>query len=141
MARSYASSAARRKVVSTSPSSIHSSLASLAAKSALRARPVGDPFVGAAEHQNLNQLLEDHPVRATSPVATEWMVGLVFGQEGTELLPDGLLFDVWLDGGHEAYSFGSGSVRNSPDDGASVPASHAEAPLLTEALRLSRPFI
>src|SRR5215208_2866616 len=33
-------------------------------------------------------------------------------------------------------SFRSGSARNSPDDGAFVPASHVDAPLLTEALSL-----
>src|SRR5215204_4700576 len=54
------------------------------------------------------------------------MIDLPLGQEGRELLPDGL-DDVWLDGGHERHSFCSGSVRNSPNDGASVPALHMQA--------------
>jgi hypothetical protein len=59
-------------------------------------------------------------------VATEGMVDLPLGQEGTKLFPNGL-DDVWLDGGHETYLFCSGSVRNSPNDRASVPALHMEA--------------
>jgi len=55
------------------------------------------------------------------------MVDLVFREEGFELLPD-LLDDVWWESGHGRCSFRSGSVRNSPDDGASVPASHVDAP-------------
>jgi hypothetical protein len=55
------------------------------------------------------------------------VVDLVFWEEGFELLPDGL-DDVWWESGHRMYSFRSGSVRNSPDDGASVPASHADVP-------------
>jgi len=41
---------------------------------------VSDPPVGASEHQNLNQLLEDHPVGYPRSVAAEWMVGLPLGQ-------------------------------------------------------------
>jgi hypothetical protein len=79
--------------------------------------------VGAPEHQDLDQLLEDEPLGDAPPVATERMVGLVLGQEGTELLLDGL-DEVRFECGHGAYSFCSGSVENSPDDGASVPALH-----------------
>jgi hypothetical protein len=43
---------------------------------ALRASLVGDPPVGASEHQDLDQLLEDHPVGDTLSVATERMIGL-----------------------------------------------------------------
>ena len=111
------------------PKALHHSeldpLVAPTAQGALRASPIGDPFVGAPKHQDLDQFLEDNPVGDAPPVATEWMVGLVFGQEGTELLEDGL-DDVWLDGGHGVYSFRSGSVRNSPDDGASVPALHVD---------------
>src|SRR5215207_1828544 len=113
------------------PESLHHSeldpLVTTTAQGALRARLVGDPFVGAAEHKDLDQFLEDNPAGDAPPVAAEWMIGLSLGQESLELHPDGL-DDVWLNGGHEAYSFSrSGSVRNSPDDGASVPALHVEA--------------
>jgi len=54
------------------------------------------------------------------------MVCLPLGQEGTKLLPDGL-DDVWLDGGHGTYSFCSGSLEDSPNDGVSVPALHVQA--------------
>jgi hypothetical protein len=79
--------------------------------------------VGATEDQDLDQFLEDDPLGDAPPVTTERMVGLVFGQEGTELLEDGL-DKVWFECGHGAYSFRSGSLENSPDDGASVPALH-----------------
>jgi hypothetical protein len=49
----------------------------------------------------------------------------VFGKEGFELLPD-RLDDVWWESGHGRYSFRSRSVKNSPDDGTSVPASHVD---------------
>ncbi len=81
--------------------------------------------VGAAEHKDLNQLLEDDPVGDTSPVATERMVSFVLGQQGFKLLEDGL-DDVRWERGHGVYSFRSGSVENSPDDGASVPALHVD---------------
>lgn len=43
------------------------------------------------------------------------------GQQGTELLPDGLA-DVWWQGGHVVCSFVSGSLENSLNDRASVSA-------------------
>ncbi len=64
---------------------------SLAAQGALRAEPIGDPLVGAAEHEDLDQLLEDDPVRDAGFVATARMVGLVLGQQSLELLEAGLL--------------------------------------------------
>src|SRR3954447_19696142 len=98
-----------------------------ATQRALRARVVGDPFVGTPEHQDLDQLAENHPVGDARPVTSERMVRLSLGQEGTELLEDGL-DDVWLDGGHGTHSFSrSGSLENSPNDGASVPALHIDA--------------
>src|SRR5215212_3310457 len=93
---------------------------------ALRAGTVGDPLVGAAEGQDLDQFLEDEPVGDARAVAAQRMSGLAFGQEDTKLLPDGL-DDVCWECGHGAYSFCSGSVKNSPDGGASVPALHAKA--------------
>jgi hypothetical protein len=111
------------------PESIHhpelDPLVAPATQRALRARSIGDPPVGTSEHQDLDQLLEDDPLWDAPPVASERMVGLVLGQEGTELLPDGL-DEVRFECGHGAYSFRSGSLENSPNDGASVPALHLD---------------
>jgi hypothetical protein len=57
--------------------------------------------------------------------AAERVLSGPLGQEVTKLFPDGL-DDVWSDGGLGMYSFCSGSVWNSPDDGVSVPALHTE---------------
>src|SRR5215208_1020783 len=54
------------------------------------------------------------------------MVGAALGKEGFELLPDGL-DEVRFECGHGACSFRSGSLENSPHDGASVPALHHDA--------------
>src|SRR5215207_10773377 len=62
-----------------------------ATQSALRARLIGDPPVGAAEHQDLDQLLEDQPVGDAWLVAAERMIDLSLWQEGLELLPNGFL--------------------------------------------------
>jgi hypothetical protein len=97
-----------------------------ATQGALRAGCVGDPLVGAPEHQDLDQFLKDNSVGDTPPVAAQRMIGPVFGQEGTKLLEDGL-DDVRWECGHGTYSLCSGSARNFPDDGASVPALHTEA--------------
>jgi hypothetical protein len=59
-------------------------------------------------------------------VASERMVGAALGKEGFELLPDGLDEVRWKCG-HGACSFRSGSLENSPHDGASVPALHHDA--------------
>jgi hypothetical protein len=53
------------------------------------------------------------------------MVRLSLGQEGTKLLEDGLDEIRW-ECGHGAYSFYSGGLEDSLDDGVSGPASHAE---------------
>ncbi len=84
-------------------------------------------------------MLGDHPVWDAPPVTIERMVGLVLGQEGTELLEDGF-DDVRWHCGHGAPSFRLGSVKNSPDDGASGLALYIQKlSLLTEALSLMRP--
>src|SRR5215216_2781892 len=54
------------------------------------------------------------------------MVGAALGKEGFKLLPDGL-DEVRFECGHGACSLRSGSVENSPNDGASVPALHHDA--------------
>jgi hypothetical protein len=86
------------------------------AQGALRARIVGDPFVGAAEDQDLNQFLEDHPIWDAGLVATERMVRLSFRQKSAKLLEDGL-DEVRFECGHGVCSFYSGSLEDSPDDG------------------------
>jgi hypothetical protein len=58
-------------------------------------------------------------------VATERMACRPFGQQGRQLLPDGL-DEVWWESGHGDPT-SSGSVENFPDDGASVPVSHSDA--------------
>src|SRR5829696_8204249 len=55
------------------------------------------------------------------------MVGAPLGKEGLELLPEDGLDEVRFECGHGACSFRSGSVENSPNDGASVPALHHDA--------------
>jgi hypothetical protein len=64
-----------------------------------RARFVGDPPVGAAEDQDLNELLEDRPIGYAGSMAAQGMLDLSFGQQGGELLPDGF-DDAWLECGH-----------------------------------------
>jgi hypothetical protein len=67
-------------------------------------------------------------------VASERMVGAALGKEGFELLPDGL-DEVRFECGNGACSLRSGSVENSPNDGASVcPLYTTTHSLLTEAL-------
>ena len=73
--------------------------------------------VGAPEHKDLDQFLEDDPLGDARAVASERMVGAVLGQQGRKLLPDGL-DDVWWQRGH-GYPLSSGSVENSADDGTS----------------------
>src|SRR5215210_976237 len=54
------------------------------------------------------------------------MVRLSLGQEGTKLLEDGL-DEVRWECGHGARSFCSGSLEDSPNDGASVSALHVDS--------------
>jgi hypothetical protein len=90
------------------------------AQGALRARivgdPFGDPFVGAAEEQDLNQFLEDHPIWDAGLVATERWVRLSLRQKTAKLLEDGL-DEVRFECGHGVCSFYPGSLEHSPDDG------------------------
>jgi len=78
-----------------------------------RAGTVGDLLVGATEHQNLHQLLEDDPVGDTGTVAAQRVARLPLWEQGSELLED-RLDDVWWDGGHGHPP--SGSLEDSPDD-------------------------
>jgi hypothetical protein len=55
-----------------------------------RAGLVGDLAVATAEHQHLDELVEDDPVGHASPVAAQGVVGVVgaaVGQQCTELVP------------------------------------------------------
>src|SRR5215210_2232009 len=100
-------------MASIRPASIHSS------RLGLRVVAEHDPSairqsVGTAEDQYLEELLEDHPIRYTGPMAAQRMIRFSLGQQGTELLPDGI-DNVWLDRGH-GHTPSSGSFENSPDD-------------------------
>ena len=56
-----------------------------------RAGGVRDLAVAAAEHQDLDELVKDHPVGDPPPVAAQGMVGVVgalLGQQRTELVPE-----------------------------------------------------
>jgi hypothetical protein len=92
----------------------------------LRAGGIGDPLVGAAEHQNLHQLLEEHPLGDARAVASERVVGAELRKEVFELLPDGLDKVRW-ECGHGACSLRSGSVGDSANDGTSVLSLHYDA--------------
>src|SRR5215217_8629527 len=94
------------------------------AQSGGRALLVGYPPVSAAEHQNLDELLEDHLVGDAVTVTAERMVCYSLRQEDSKLLPDGF-DDVWLDGGHGEAPSRSGSFSNSPYDRASVSVLHS----------------
>jgi hypothetical protein len=74
--------------------------------------------LSAAEDEDLHQLLEDDPLGEARAVAPERMVRLSLGKEGTKLLADGL-DEVRFECGHGANSFRSGSLEDSPHDGAS----------------------
>ncbi len=67
-------------------------LASLAAQNVVSEHDCsrGDPPVSAAEHQDLNQLLEDHPVGYARLVVPEWVFYFPCWRQSGELLPDGL---------------------------------------------------
>jgi hypothetical protein len=57
-----------------------------------RAGGIGDLAVATAEHQDLGELIEDYPVGHAAPVAAKRVVGVVgtmFGQQGSELVPQG----------------------------------------------------
>src|SRR4030095_10022840 len=56
-----------------------------------RAGAVSDPAVAAAEDQDLDELVEDDPVRDAGPVAAQRMVNLTSGGESGGQAPDGVL--------------------------------------------------
>src|SRR5215217_2033037 len=104
------------------PESLHHSeldpLVLPTAQGALRIGSLGEPLVGAPEHENLDQLLKYNPVEDTSPWAAERKVGSVNGQQDLQLLEDERVVVRWKCG-RGAYFFRLGSVENSLDDGTS----------------------
>jgi hypothetical protein len=78
---------------------------------------VGDPLVGATEHQALHELLEDNSIRYARPMAAGWVIGLRLWWQRRELLLDGL-DDVCADSRHEHVPT-LGTFNNSPYDGTS----------------------
>ena len=63
-----------------------------AAQRTRRTRSIGDPLVGTTEHQDLNQLIEDHSIGYARPVAAERVVGFsVYGLLGWTKGPDRLV--------------------------------------------------
>src|SRR5215218_3312676 len=75
-----------------------------------RTRLVGYAPVGAAEDEDLYELLEDHPIGDAGSVAAERVVGFPLGQQVLELRPDGL-DEVRFECGHgDAPSNGEASA-------------------------------
>src|SRR5215212_7202407 len=79
---------------------------------------LGDPAISATEHQDLNELLEDHPVGDARLVAAQRVMDHSVREQGQELLEDGL-DDVWWECGHGLSSLSFGKLGNSPNDRAS----------------------
>jgi hypothetical protein len=75
-------------------------LVTAAAQGGRRAAVVGDPAVAAAEHQDLDELVEDDPVGDAGPVAAERVVDLAGGQQRGDLDPEGFQDGRWQ-GRHE----------------------------------------
>jgi hypothetical protein len=75
-------------------------LVAAAAQGGRRAAGVGDPPVAAAEHQHLDQLVEDDPVGDARAVAAERMVDPTSGEECGDLDPQGFQDRRWQ-GRHE----------------------------------------
>jgi hypothetical protein len=61
---------------------------------------VGDAAVAAAEHQGLDELVEDDPVGDARAVAAEWVGVLAGGQQRSDLDPQGFQDGRWQ-GRHE----------------------------------------
>src|SRR5215218_7053802 len=79
---------------------------------------LGDSAISATEHQDLNELLEDHPVGDARLVAAQRVMDHSVREQGQELLEDGL-DDVWWKCGHGLSSLSFGKLGNSPNDRAS----------------------
>ena len=62
-------------------------LVTATAQRARRAGGVGDAAVAAAEHQDLDELVEHDAVSDAGAVAAEWVVDLAGGEQGGDLDP------------------------------------------------------
>jgi hypothetical protein len=56
---------------------------------------VGDPLIGTAEHQDLDELVEDDPVGDALPVAAQRVGVVAFGEQRGDLVPDGFDRPRW----------------------------------------------
>lgn len=75
---------------------------------------VGDPLVGAAEYEDLNELLEDHPVGCAGIVAAQRMVSCLSGSSAENWSQIGSMRHDGRAGMGSAPC--SESVRNFPND-------------------------
>jgi hypothetical protein len=75
-------------------------LVTAAAQGSRRAGLVGDAAVAAAEHQDLDELVEDDPVGDAGAVAAQRVVNLAGGQQRGDLDPQGFQDRRWQ-GRHE----------------------------------------
>jgi hypothetical protein len=62
---------------------------------------VGDPAVAAPEHQDLDELVEDHAVGDAGAVAAERVAVVAGGQQRSDLDPEGFQDRRWQ-GRHES---------------------------------------
>jgi hypothetical protein len=76
-------------------------LVTAAAQGGRRAGVVGDPAVAAPEHQDLDELVEDHAVGDSRAVAAQRVVDLAGGQQRSDLDPEGFQDRRWQ-GRHES---------------------------------------
>jgi hypothetical protein len=82
-------------------------LVAAAAQGGRRAGLVGDAAVAAAEHQDLDELVEDDPVGDARVVAAQRVVDLAVGQQGGDLDPQRLQDRRWQ-GRHESSEWSQG---------------------------------
>jgi hypothetical protein len=75
-------------------------LVAAAAQGGRRAGAIGDAAVAAAEHQDLDELVEDDAVGDAGAVAAEQVVDLTGGQQRGDLDPEGFQERRWQ-GRHE----------------------------------------
>jgi hypothetical protein len=76
-------------------------LVTAAAQGGRRAGVVGAPAVAAPEHQDLDELVEDHAVRDAGAVAAERVAVVADGQQRGDLDPEGFQDERWQ-GRHES---------------------------------------
>jgi hypothetical protein len=92
---------------------------------------IGDAAVAAAEHQHLDELVEDDPVGDAGAVAAQRVMDLAGWQQRGDLDPQGLQDRRWQ-GRHETSMWSQGG-RAGEHHGSCLPCS--TSPLLAQALR------